>query len=299
LTGLSAHTIRAWERRYGALEPDRTDSNRRMYGEKDIERLSLLRRVVEAGHSIGQVASLSTDRLRSLDQGEFSAATLQWTPPVSHSDRYLAGCLKSLHQLDSRGLEEGLHRGAATLGVFGLLTSVVVPLLHVIDVGWHSGEVSISQEHMASAVLRTFLDRTRLSLSSPPSAPRLLVTTPRNQHHEIGALMVAVIAALQSWNVTYLGPNLPADEIVAAARKCGASAIGLSFVFPEDDPELPGELRRLRSQLGPSIRIVAGGRATRSYEESLLEMGAEICESLEGLRDLLDRFAGGQAVLPI
>ncbi len=292
LTGLSVHTIRAWERRYGALEPDRTGTNRRMYGEPDIERLALLRRVVESGHSIGQVAKLATDRLRALESSGSSTMAVSMVLGTDPEDRYLSWCLQALDQLDGRALEEGLLRGAASLGMIGLLTTVVIPLLGVIDEGWPKGTISISQEHMASTVLRTYLDRTRLSLTSPPSAPRILVTTPTNQHHEIGALMVAIIAAMQNWNVTYLGPNLPADEIAAAARTCSASAIGLSLVFPIDDPKLPEELRRLRSLLGPSMPILVGGRATMSYEASLHEIQAEICQGLIDLHAPLDRIEG-------
>jgi DNA-binding transcriptional MerR regulator/methylmalonyl-CoA mutase cobalamin-binding subunit len=291
LTGLSAHTIRAWERRHGALSPDRTDTNRRVYADQDVERLSLLRKLVEAGHSIGQVAHLPTEQLRTLESARGLKGRAIYRIHGDDPHSFVIACLKDLGGLDPEGLEENLVRGAAALGILGLLNGVVIPLLAEIEAGWLDGSVPISHEHMASAVLRTYLDRVRMSISGPPNGPRLLVTTPSNQHHEIGALMVSIFAAMQSWRVTYLGPNLPATEIARAARNCGAHAIGLSIVFPTDDDVMPGELRLLRRELGPSTPILVGGRAAGSYESILEEIGAEICNDLADLREPLDRIA--------
>lgn len=296
LSGLSPHTIRAWERRYGALSPERTESNRRVYGLADLERLILLRRVVESGHSIGHVATLATPQLQALD------TNLQ-APPLAPSEHFqtdrpgvfLAACQAAVHRLDASRLEEALTRGAAVLGILALLDGVVIPLLGEIETRWLQGSLRISQEHMASAVLRTFLERVRGSLTGPTHAPRLLVTTPRNQHHEIGALMVAIVAAIKTWNVTYLGPNLPAGEIADAARQCGARAVALSLVFPQDDDTLAQEIRALRQFLGPSTPILVGGRAANSYAEALAEIDAETNEDLAGLSSALSRIAASPA----
>jgi methanogenic corrinoid protein MtbC1 len=181
------------------------------------------------------------------------------------------------------------------MGILGLLGGVVIPLLNEIETGWTDGSIRISHEHLASAVLRTYLDRIRASMPGTPSSPRLIVTTPRNQHHEIGALMVAILAATQSWNVTYLGPNLPADEIVHVAKQLSANAIGLSLVFPVDDATLAEELMHLRAKLGGAIPIIVGGRATQNYAQPLLEIGAKVSQDLWSLRDILHEAASSRA----
>lgn len=296
LTGLSQHTIRAWERRYEALTPKRSDGNRRIYDGDDVERLNVLKRVVGAGHSIGQVAHLPMDQLRAIDSSSAGNAHSSSEDRESGGVHYLAACQAALSQLDPEALEDALVRATADFGIMALLEHVVIPLLAEIEVGWLDGSMRISQEHMASAVLRTHLDRARLSMPGATYAPRLLSTTPRNQHHEIGALMVSIVAAMQGWNVTYLGPNLPAEEIGIAARQRNARAVALSLVYPLEDPGLGDELRLLRQMVGPSMPIIIGGRAASAYAEVIKEIGGHISQDLKAFRNLVDQIATTRTV---
>lgn len=285
-TGLSAHTIRAWERRYGVLAPDRTETNRRLYGQEDIEKLSLLKHAVDAGHSISQVANLTSDELISLDAGQEPAPAFDRQTDAGTSS-YLTACEQAMDCLDGDSLEDVLVRGAAVLGVSGLLEEVILPFLSLIDRRWMEGSLRIAHEHLASAVLCSYLDRVRLSMSARPNAPRLLVTTPAGQVHEIGAQIVAIVAAMQGWHVTYLGPNLPAEEISAAQRLSRADALALSIVYPASDPKLPGELRLLRQSIGNTVPILIGGRAASSYSDVVEEIRASRVDSLAGLSEQL------------
>ncbi len=293
-TGLSQHTIRAWERRYQALSPGRSVTNRRIYLEDDIERLSLLKEVVESGHSIGQVAHLRTEQLRTLVKSSRPKGFVAENPLGDMPGKHLAACREALEGLDPEGLEESLVRAGAVLGVAGLLDGVVIPLLANIEAGWVDGSIRISQEHMASAVLRSFLHRIRRSMPASANAPRLIVTTPRDQYHEIGALIVAIVAAMQSWRVTYLGPNLPTKEIAEAVRVSGANAIALSLVYPVDDPNLANDLLALREDLGPTVPILVGGRAAGHYVDALDEIGARICPDLTTFREVLIGIVAGE-----
>lgn len=287
-TGLSQHTIRAWERRYQALSPGRTGTNRRIYLESDVERLTLLKRIVESGHNISQVAHLPIGKLRTLVETGRPRSFESENPHGDKLGKHLAECRKALEELNPEGLEESLVRGGAILGVAGLLDGVVIPLLATIEAGWLDGSISISQEHLGSAVLRTYLDRTRCSMPGSAVAPRIIVTTPRNQNHEIGALIVANFAVLQSWRVIYLGPNLPFEEIANAVQISGAKAIALSLVYPVDDLALGNELRALREVLGSTVPILVGGRATKYYTSVLDEIGARICPDRMTFREVLD-----------
>ena len=293
-TGLSQHTIRAWERRYQALSPGRSGTNRRIYHEGDIERLSMLKRIVEAGHSIGQVAHLPTEQLQTLRETTRPGVFLAEDSLGDTAGKHLDACRAALEGLDPERLEESLVRAGAVLGVSGLLENVVIPLMAKIEEGWLDGSIRISQEHMASAVLRSFLDRIRRSMPSSEKAPRLIVTTPRDQHHEIGAMIVSIVAAMQSWRVIYLGPNLPAKEAVGAMLKSRAHAIALSLVYPIDDTNLPSELRALRDELGPMVPILVGGRAAGHYVDVLDEIGARLCPDLTRFRETLDGIATGK-----
>ena len=120
-------------------------------------------------------------------------------------------------------------------------------------------------------------------------APLLLVATPAGQVHELGALLAGAVAVNLGWRVVYLGASLPAAEIAGAARQTQARAVALSLVYPEDDPRLEGELRRLRELLPAEIPLLAGGRALPAYRKVLVRLGAILTADLLLLGAALDR----------
>lgn len=290
LTDLSAHVIRIWEQRYRAVEPQRTATNRRLYSQRDIERLNLLRDLTQAGHSIGQVAQLSTDKL-----GKLVAATpnLQARAPRAAAEApksvsFLEECLAAVKSLDAHVLDDALKRGATTLGCLGLLQRVVAPLTQALGELWRDGTLTAAHEHFASAAIRVFLGNLAKPFGDIDDAPVLVVATPAGQVHELGALLVGATAANLGWQVTYVGASLPAAEIAGAAQQRRARAVALSLVYPEDDPRLEGELNLLRKSLPGEVKLLAGGRAMPAYREALEKVGALPIENLAQLGATLD-----------
>jgi len=288
-TGLSAYVIRIWEQRYNAVEPERTDNNRRLYSQEQIERLNLLRQLTKAGHSIGHVAKLPTQKLRQLaaesyPQGRTARGSSEELPTAS----FLGECIAAIKSLDATALDDTLQRAATALGALGLLKQVVAPLAETIGALWRAGTLTAAHEHFASAELRVFLGNAAKPFGATHNAQVLVVATPAGQVHELGALLVAAAAAHLGWRVTYLGASLPAAEIAGGARQQRARAVGLSLVYPEDDPQLESEMTQLRALLPPEITLLAGGRAMPAYRESLENIGAITIESLEHLGLTLD-----------
>jgi methanogenic corrinoid protein MtbC1 len=292
-TGLTAHVIRIWEKRYQAVKPERTGTNRRLYSEEQIERLSLLRAITHAGHHIGPVAKLPTEKLRKLaaeckttDARVFRAST-----DAKGKSSILDECIAAVETLDSRALEDALKRGATELGAQGLLQRVIAPLAESIGELWRDGSITAAHEHFASAVIRIFLGHAAKPFAGSESAPVLVVGTPAGQIHELGALLVSAAAANLGWHVTYLGASLPAAEIAGAARQNRARAVALSLVYPEDDPKLESEMIRLHESLSAEIALLVGGRAMPAYREVWDKIGAtqikdlpHFCLELDELR---------------
>jgi MerR family transcriptional regulator, light-induced transcriptional regulator len=294
-TGMKPDLIRAWERRYHAVEPGRTQTRRRSYSDADIERLLLLRRVVSGGRGIGQVAHLSNQELRALladkparDVPVATEAAVPAPPQEETADSYLTLCLSAARRLDVHDLERQLERASIALGRHRLLEQLLSPLMRRIGELWQSGELRPVHEHMASSVVRSFVGSLRAAYHAASGAPHLLVTTPVRQLHELGALIAAASAASDGWQVTYLGPDLPAEEIAAAAVQTGAKAVALGIVYPPDDALLPEELRRLRRLLSRTTELIVGGRAAVSYSAILDETGARRVESYREMREELD-----------
>jgi DNA-binding transcriptional MerR regulator/methylmalonyl-CoA mutase cobalamin-binding subunit len=280
-TGLKPDLIRAWERRYGAVEPGRSATRRRFYSDAEIDRLTLLSRVVRAGHTISQVAQLPNTELEELIARDASAQTPS-AEPTDRTGSWLASCLAAVQRLEPCDLEASFQRASLELSAPELLENLLAPLLEAIGEQWRLGTLRPYHEHMASAVIRSFLGTTRGDIS--PLAPVFLAATPARQRHELGALLATASAAAVGWRVLYLGPDLPPEEIAAAAVHQGARVVALSLVYPPDDALLREELRRLRRLLGPQTELIVGGRASSAYADILREIGAIRLDDLRGLR---------------
>ena len=294
LTGLSQHVIRAWEKRYQAIQPTRTGTNRRLYSEEEINRLRLLKEAIAQGHNIGNVANMDSEDLKTLITGNGSIAPAQ-TQPENAPDKpgvsnYLDELITATRSLDNKRIERILLNASVTLSQPLLIDQLIIPFLQKIGELWQEGSLRIFHEHLASAVIRTFLADLLATIKTPSHAPILIVTTPSGQYHEIGALIVALTSASVGWQVTYLGPNLPAEEISAAAIEKNARIVLLSIVFPPDDPHLKLELERIRVLLPDNISIFVGGRASSSYLETFKKINATVFEEIKALRTNLESY---------
>lgn len=296
-TGLTPHAIRAWERRYGAVSPHRDSNNRRYYREADVERLILLREATEAGFPISQVAGYGNEELLDI-VGEINVIDLpvrkmketvkgKDISVVREDEGYIESFISALEQMDRKALESILITCETEIGRNALMERVIVPLMERIGDMWRKGDIRVSHEHLATHIVRTFLGGLLSSQKDFPGAPNVLVTTPSDQWHDLGALSAAVTAASEGWNVTYLGPNLPAEEIAGAAKYNNSRAVILSLIYPENDTAVVEELRKLRRSL-PGVPIIAGGRARESYSEALKEIDAVVVADLYQVRAALD-----------
>jgi DNA-binding transcriptional MerR regulator/methylmalonyl-CoA mutase cobalamin-binding subunit len=302
-TGLSPHLIRIWEKRYATIRPERSDGNQRLYSDDDIERLALLKQVVDAGHSIRIVAVLGTAELRALTKsiarpalispaGTGAARALK--SPAENCAEFIEHAFGAVSDLDTAKLEWTLEEASVALGQMALLNRVIAPLVHRIGEAWRTGALKVAHGHLATAVIRTFLGHTSRPMAVHPAAPTLLVTTPAGQLHELGAVLVAACAAAHGWRVTYLGPSLPAEEIAGAAKQGMVRAVALSVVHPEDDSSLPGEVSRLRRLLPPGVALLAGGRACLAYRSAFESIRATVCGNLDDLSAALEKLRSGE-----
>ncbi len=286
-TGLSPHVLRVWEKRYRAVEPERTATNRRLYSDEQVERFGLLREATKAGHSIGAIAKLPADMLRQMATAE-ATPKARAAAPEDVAAVLVDQALEAVRLLDAGGLEQALKRADVALGTQGMLQRVAAPLAHAFGSLWREGTITAGHEHFASAVLRTHLSRVARPFAASGREPVIIVATPQGQLHELGALLAAAAAANVGWQALYLGASLPAPEIAGAAHQRRARAVALSLVYPDNDPLLEAELLRLRELLPAETKIIVGGRATAAYAEAIGKIGAAPAGNLSQLLSLLD-----------
>ncbi|MEK9506971.1 MerR family transcriptional regulator [Gemmatimonadota bacterium Y43] len=285
-SGLTPNLLRAWERRYGVVEPGRSEGGQRLYSDEDIERLALLKQATDAGRSISQVADLPPEALRELvaeDRGARAPADLS----DDRVDGALTDAWTSIETMDSDRLEADLRRAVVTLGSEAFTDRLVAPLLRTIGDRWHSGDLRPAHEHLASQVVKRVLHWMVEPARGTGDGPRAVIGTLSGEHHEMGALLAGATAALEGWRVTYVGQNLPAEDFGLAARTVGAQLIGISTVNPLDADGVLDQFRVLLDTLPEGVEVVVGGRVAPDLAVALPDARLTTVESLAAFREVL------------
>jgi DNA-binding transcriptional MerR regulator/methylmalonyl-CoA mutase cobalamin-binding subunit len=294
-SGVKTDLIRAWERRYEAVTPSRTAGRQRVYTDQDIVRLKLLNQATSNGHSIGQIARLSLDELQSLLKKDIHTTKqpLEIVTQIRDGSRelaeeYLEKCFSAIVAFEAAVLEGHCENAIAELGPMPFIEHLLTPLLNKIDESGQAGLLRPAHEHMATATFRSLAYILRTSTPCPKHAPRMIMSTPLGQLHEIDALLATIIAEFKGWHVIYLGANLPAEEIAAAAKYTCARAVVINISFRTDDHVINREIRRLNKLIGKDVALIAGGRATADYQAVLDEVGALRVQNHDHFKLILD-----------
>jgi len=281
MTGLSTHTLRMWEKRYAAVLPKRTEAGGRLYTDADVERLRLLHQLVGSGHSIGGIAKLPDVDLRRM-AASFPAPSSQ--AALHHLPDLRARVMAAVEELRVQDAEQMLSRAALSTEPGEFLRTVIAPILTEIGDRWVSGELRIAHEHACSSVMRGLLFSLMRLYPASNATRRAVVATPAKEDHELGALMVAMLAAMHGWSVLYLGPDLPAEEIAYAAADTNADLVMVSITnLPADAAER--EVAAIERAVPPTVKLLVGGRAARAPEGSR----AEVIQDLALVEALLSR----------
>ncbi len=268
LTGLSPELLRAWERRYGVVEPVRTPGGTRRYSAADLERLRLVKAAVDAGHRISQVAQLDAEALKRIARSTEAR-------PVSRLDDLIA----PLESLDAAEFQRRISLQLSALGAPRFARDVAIPLVEAIGQRWADGEMGIAQEHLATGVLRSQLGSSLQPGSSALLGPRVIFATPSGERHELGLLMAALTAVGAGANPIYLGAELPVEDLLGAVEETGAAVLALSIVtLPQ--AQATRAVNAIRGGLPSEVHLWLGGSGAA---ELALPEGVERIRSLEAL----------------
>lgn len=290
-TGLSPDLLRVWERRYRAVEPSRAADGQRLYSDADVERLRLLRLATLAGRGIRQVAQLGTGELTQMVREDEAARqrAVRWEEramPASVGED-VERALELARAVDASALDSLLRRTAAALGVPVFLDGLVAPMLRRLGEEGEAGRMAVAQEHLATAIIQRVLEGIIHFLVAPHGAPNLLLATLAGDTHKMGTLLAATAAAAEGWRVTYLAPDLPADEIATAAVAARARVVGVSIARLAEREQVLAGLRTLRTGLPASVPLLASGAGAVDLAPELDGQGIHIVANLAELRTAL------------
>ena len=290
-TGLTADVIRVWERRYSAVEPTRTLGGQRTYTLGDIDRLVLLRRATMSGHGISHIATIDTPGLEELIRDIESADRgFPGAPDLADEPRAAVEQAMSFTEtIDPASLEILLRRTFARYGIVTFLDLIVGPFMRAIGDAWHAGSLSMSQEHVATALVQRVVSQTAPIPAASEGNPTFVAATLEGERHAAGALMAAAIAASAGWHVIHLGADLPAGEIAGAALQTQARAVGVSIVREEKKKKFAARLRELEKSMPRDATLLVGGAGARGLSDSLGQTGIVFVESMSQLHHELTR----------
>ncbi len=294
LSGVPVDTIRAWERRYGAVTPQRS-ARGRMYSEKEVQRLALLRDAVARGHAIGQIADVGDDDLKTLLRRTDNRVDsgVSGRRKVRAGDSNLGPLLKAIEAFDYGGADRELNRlSTATAKPRDVVHQVALPLMRITGERWHEGRFSIAQEHMVTELLSGLLvSLLRIYGTSTPPA-KVLLATPENEHHGFGVLAGAMLTAVYGLGAIHLGTNLPTCEIVQATRRTEANAVLLGVCGAKADSVIPA-LQEIHKGVGEHTHLWVGGVGDQRLAKAAVEYGWLVLENFHALEHQLELLRAG------
>jgi DNA-binding transcriptional MerR regulator/methylmalonyl-CoA mutase cobalamin-binding subunit len=266
LTGVNPITLRAWETRYGLIEPIRKSSGHRLYTQEHIDLINRVVGLLDRGMRIGQVnAELIAAKRKEGDSTEQKEDLWQ---------RYINGMIAAIIRFDESGLERIYGEALSHYPVRTVTDKLLGPLMKELGERWQKGRGSIAEEHFFGFYLRNKLGARFHHRSQTQSGPKLLLACLPGDLHEIGLLLFALDASDNGYQTILLGANMPLDELPAAIKKTACDALVLSGVIEPEGSVVKDQLPRLVAKL--SIPVFLGGPIAATHFDGLKKSGVHL-----------------------
>ncbi len=274
-TGLSKDILRMWERRYGFPDPRRDAHGERIYPLEQVDKLRLVKRLMDQGHRPGKIIGRPAAELMVL-------ASVRPRPAALRQELEIVLGLIRTHQLAE--LHRHLSQTLMRQGLHAFVMETVAPLNEAVGEAWMRGEFAVFEEHLYTERIQNLL-RNAVSSIQPQQgrAPRVLLTSFPQEPHGLGLLMVEALLALEGASCIPLGTEMPLQEIARAAQAHHADVVALSFSGAFNEKQAAQGLSELRELLPAGTAIWAGGAGLARLRRPLA--GVEIILDLDELGD--------------
>ena len=291
-TGLNSDVIRAWERRYKAIVSQRTETNRRLYTDDDIEKLALLKRAINAGRRIGDIAQLSYDDLFELVMGDESNTAKSYERPSTGTVMELFDeASSSIHEMNSHKLDIALANAIAMLSTTDFLLEFLKPLHTYINDECRRGALRYVQEKFAKMSIRTCLANLYTKFrSSKKEGPKLIIGSLTSEHENLDSLMHIIVAQNIGWDVTYVGNGVPHDELSYMADKIDARTMVIALNHHRDIARKIYEIKTIKNAANQKENIILIGTQAKNYRHLADNVQVIISQDLSSFRLTLERF---------
>lgn len=270
-TGLGKDTLRVWERRYGFPAPTRDEHGERQYPAEQVDRLRLIKRLIDQGHRPGRLVGADDAQLVVLASGSerapgaaAAAASIADARPAAATTPLIETALAQLRAHQPDALRQTLNQAMLRNGLHRFIVDTVGPLNVAVGEAWMRGEIEVFEEHLYTEQIKTLLRQAMATLPGNGAAPRVVLTTLPEELHTLGLLMVQALLALDGATCIALGAQTPLFDIGLAARAHRADIVALSFSASFNARQVAPLVAQLRELLPPQVELwIGGGGAER------------------------------------
>ena len=250
LSGIKAHTIRIWEKRYALLDPNRTDTNIRSYSDNDVRRILNVAMLVKNGYKISSVATFDEQKL----QDEVIRINRNANDPDKDIDQLLFHTVN----LDTFGFEAMVDKIIGELGFSKTIQQVIFPFFERIGILWQAGSIFTAHEHFVSNLIRNRLIGETVKFVNKEASKSALFFLRENDWHELGLLYFNFLAAQAGFRCVYLGQSLPFEDLANLLTANKYDFVCTSFVHAIEKPELELYLANLSLVFNQDKILIAG-----------------------------------------
>ena len=278
-TGLSKDVLRMWERRYGFPIPGRDANGDRLYSAEQVERLRLIKRLMDQGHRPGKLIATPYEELAALAPRRMVAGPI----PADGTAPELDELIDLIRRHDGSAYLQAMQQRLARQGLQRFVQDTVSSLAHRIGEAWEQGTLEVFEEHLFTELTKRLL---RQAIGTLPAGnrPRILLTTVPGEQHLLGLLMAEALFALEGAECIPLGTQTPLLEIGRAAAAHQADVVALSFSSAFPARQIPGLMNQLRNALPASIELWVGGSGVgRLDDDDNLSMLRRLDDALQSL----------------
>jgi MerR family transcriptional regulator, light-induced transcriptional regulator len=252
LSGIKAHTIRVWERRFGIIKPHRTGTNRRRYDDSDLRRIINISILKRNGFKISEIAGFTDSEIE--EKVSFISRE------VFNSDTQIDSLIKAMVDLNENALNDLLNKSMIHKGLEETMTALVFPFLKRIGVMWQTGSADIGSEHFISNVFRKKLISAidNLSPAGNLKSKKILLFLPEREMHELGLLFFLYLVKKEGHESLYLGQSTPLSSVVAANQLWNADIIITGMMSGYPDLKAEDYIKELAESFREQKILVAG-----------------------------------------
>lgn len=284
LSGIKAHTLRAWEQRYDLFSPTRTATNIRRYSDKDLKLLLNISILNKKGYKISKIAAFKKE--------EVAREAYRVLATDKDSSIQMDGLRHAMITLDEEEFNKVFSNLTMRYGFEQAMIQVIYPFLQLIGVLWQTNTITPLHEHFATSIIRQkiVVAQDMLPVPSRDAEKGFVLACPENEFHELGLLFTNYLLRSRGFHTMYIGANVPMKDMELILGESEIRNLFLSIVVHPSSVDLEGYIKQLTERIPDSTQLFLSGRQTEALKSTTLPSNIRLIERIDQFTEYLEQF---------